>query len=179
MVSLKISLEDLMLSLIKIPDVLLNQIAGFKKTPESVAISLPFAAEAAWTTSRWAKLKEIVEQANELHLNDFNTGVASVLLALSQGSSSDFLARLDRLRHDEANRLSPSNTITLQACHENTLRLHVLAEIETIGGLGRQGDIEKPKLLTLIDQRLVAVGAFLEHKQYILGLRRASMELSK
>ena len=160
-------------------DVLLNQIASFEGTSESIGISLPFAAEAAWTTSRWAKLKEIVEQANELHINDFNIGVASALLALSHGSSSDFLTRLNSLRLGVARRLSPSNTITLQACHENTLKLHVLAELEIIGGLGCLGDVEKPKLLTLLDQRLAAVGAFLEHKQYVLGLRRASMELSK
>ena len=112
-------------------------------------------------------------------MNAFNIGVASALIALLEGRSFDFLAQLGRLQHEEAKKLSPSNTINLQSCHETMLKLHVLTEMDIISGVCHLPDIEKSKLLMLLDQRLAAVGAFFVHKQYILGLRRASMELSK
>ena len=129
-------------------------------------------------TSRWSRLAQIVDQANEFKVNDFNIGIASALLALSRGTSLKFLGCLDRLRYEEVKTMSPNNTVTIQACHESMMRLHVLAELEMIGGLGTH-EIETSKLLTSLDQRLAAVGAFFAHKQYILGLRRAGMELSR
>ena len=160
-------------------EILLHQFATSPKTQRSPEITLPYAAEAAWNTDQWATLENIVTQAKNSQINSFNVRVAAVLIALFHGNKPGFLDELDSLRRDEARTFSATNTLTLQACHETLLRLHVLAEIEMISGFGRLSQVEKAKLINCLDQRLATVGAFLGHKQYILGLRRASLRLSK
>ena len=78
-----------------------------------------------------------------------------------------------------AKSLSPTSTASLQECRESMLRFHVLSEIESLSGLGRQGDTEKATVLGSLKQRLEVLGPFVSDKQYILGLRRAIMQLSK
>ena len=59
------------------------------------------------------------------------------------------------------------------------LKLHVITEIEMISNVRNLDQAEKTHLRTSLDLRLEAIGPFLPDKQYILGVRRAVMELSK
>ena len=162
-----------------IADVLLNQIEGFQQSKATSIISLPFAAEASWVTGKWTKLKKYINMHSGSVSGDFNIGIGSALLALFDGQDNQFLETLDALRRSIAKSLSTTNTISLQACHDAMLRLHVLTEVELISGVGPAKDVDLPTLMTALSQRLEVLGAFSSDKQYLLGLRRATMQLSR
>lgn len=160
-------------------DVLLNQIEGFQPSQASNQLSLPFAVEASWVTGKWAKLKKYLTEPRLTPGGDFNVGVGTALLALSQDETDHFCDILDRLRQNIAKSLSATNAVSLQSCHDAMLQFHVLTEIEVISGIRNKGDMERSSLVKSLNQRLDVLGAFLSDKQYILGLRRATMQVSK
>ena len=160
-------------------DVLLNQIEGFQQSPASTKLSLPFAVEASWVTGKWAKLKRYLTDSNLALGGDFNLGIGSALLALSQDKNVHFLTILDNLRRNIAKGLSTSNVTSLQSCHDAMLQFHVLTEIEAISGVRSSDEADKPSLIRSLNQRLDVLGAFLSDKQYTLGIRRAAMQVSK
>ncbi len=160
-------------------DVLLNQIEGFEPSEASNALSLPFAAEASWVTGKWDNLRKCLSSSAGSSQGDFNVGVGQALLALSDGKLNQFSSLLDNLRHNTVRGLSATNTASLQGCHDSMLRFHVLTEIEMISSMQKVDQARKSSLRTSLNLRLDTLGPFLSEKQYILGLRRAVMELSK
>ena len=160
-------------------DVLLNQVDGFQASETSNTLSLPFAAEASWITGKWDKLKQCLSRTTEASEGDFNVGVARALLALSEDKFDSFSKIVDTLRQDAAKGLSATNTASLQACHDSMLKFHVLTEMELISGMQNADQERKSGLRTTLSLRLDILGPFLSDKQYILGLRRAVMELCK
>lgn len=160
-------------------DVLLNQIDGFKLSSTNTLTTLPFACEASWVTGKWDKLEEYLAHAPETLNGSFNIGVGRALLALGKDSKEVFAKCLDDVRRRTARSLSATNTASLQACHDVLLKLHALTEIEAIGGRQSHGSLNKPALAASLDQRLELLGPFISNKQYVLGLRRAAMQLSR
>ncbi|KAL8900267.1 MAG: hypothetical protein Q9207_005780 [Kuettlingeria erythrocarpa] len=160
-------------------DVLLNQIDGFKASLANSPLSIPFACEASWVTGKWNKLEDYLAQASETLKGNFSIGVGRALLALAKGEKDVFAQILDNVRRRTARSLSATNTSSLQACHDILLKLHALTELETIGGLPKRGRLDKTALLVSLDRRLDLLGAFNSDKQYLLGLRRAAMQLSR
>ena len=160
-------------------DVLLNQIEGFQHCDASKAMSLPFATEASWVTGKWDKLRNYLSQSRESSQGDFNAEVGQALLALLDKKLDKFSDILDKLRRNTAIGLSTNNTASLQSCHESMLKFHVLTEMEIISGIRDASQPKKANLLTSLNLRLDALGPFLSDKQYILGLRRAVMQLSQ
>ena len=157
----------------------MNQVDGFQQNDATNALSLPFAVEASWVTGKWDKLKSYLSMSTEASDGDFNIGIGRALLALSEDSISQFFIVLDQLRRNTARGLSATNTTSLQGCHDSLLKFHALAEIEMIGGAGEMDKNKKSSLITSMDQRLNVLGPFVSDKQYLLGLRRAVMQLSK
>ena len=160
-------------------DVLLNQIEGFQNSKASNALSLPFAAEACWVTGKWEKLRDCLPSLTEISGRDFNVGVGRALLALSDSRLDQFSEILDHLRQTTIKGLSATNTSSLQGCHDSMLKFHVLAEMEMISGIREVGQAKKSSLRTSLALRLDALGPFFSDKQYILGLRRAAMQLAR
>lgn len=159
-------------------DSLLAQVQSFQKSAGSCAPRiLSLAAEASWVTGKWRTLGELLS-TTPAGLQDFNVGVGQALLSLRQKDNEGFIAKINDLRKSIARGLSPSNTASLQACHEPMLRLHVLYEIEAISGAIDSSSISRTDLLKNLDRRLDLLGAYTAEKQYILGLRRAAMQLS-
>ncbi len=159
-------------------DVLLNQIDGFQPSHASSALSLPFAVEASWVTGKWAKLRQYLEPIPDTFGLDFNIGIGKALLALSDADFDGFNVLLDQLRRVNAKSLSATNTMSLQICHSAILRFHAITEVEAISGV-LTDECEKSALLSSLNKRLDMLGAYLSDKQYLLGLRRATMQLSK
>ena len=160
-------------------DVLLNQIDGFERSQASSIMALPFAAEASWVTGKWDHLKSYLEKFSETASGDFNIRIGTALVALYEGHGDRFLEILHVLRQNIASSLTKTNTVSLQACHDAMLRLHVVTEIELLSGLARGPAPDKPTLMASLNQRLDVMGAFLSDKQYLLGVRRAAMQLSR
>jgi serine/threonine-protein kinase ATR len=59
------------------------------------------------------------------------------------------------------------------------LRLHVLTELEMIAGTAKDSSTELTNILETLNRRLEVIGAYLNDKQYLLGIRRAAMQLSR
>ena len=112
-------------------------------------------------------------------MEGFNVGIGRALLALSDNETGQFAKVIDNLRSFEVRRLSTTNTASLQQCHESILRFHVLAELEAISGAQEAADVDKLNLINSLNRRLDVLGPLFSDKQYILGLRRAAMQLSK
>ena len=157
----------------------MNQVEGFQKSKATDTLVLPFATEASWVTGRWDKLKSYLSISTEASDGEFNVGIGRALLALSEDNMSQFSSALDQLRRKTARGLSATNTTSLQGCHDTLLKFHALAEIEMIGNAGEVNKNRKTSLVASMDQRLDVLGPFVSDKQYLLGLRRAAMQLCK
>jgi serine/threonine-protein kinase ATR len=101
------------------------------------------------------------------------------MLALRSGNGNDFEQIIEALREGVAKSLSPTSTTSLHACHDHLVRLHVLYEIEAISGMTLQTSPNRVAILANLDQRLDILGAYISDKQYLLGVRRAAMQLSR
>ncbi|KKY18324.1 putative phosphatidylinositol 3and 4-kinase [Phaeomoniella chlamydospora] len=155
-------------------DVLLNQYDSLR-TVESTASLLPFAVEATWNTGKWQKLGDYLKSRNN-KAGDFNIEIGSALLCLHRHDKESFEMKVKDLRRSLGESLNASNTSSLQSCHETLFKLHVLTEIETIANV-QHGDREQ--LFPTLDRRLDILGAYVSDKQYLLGIRRAVMELTE
>jgi serine/threonine-protein kinase ATR len=142
---------------------------------------LPFATEAAWSAGKWTQLERILVSSKtaKTAFLDFNVGVGRALLALRSKDIGEFKDIIAMLRESLARSFSPSSTTSLQACHDTLVKLHALYEIETISGLSPQGTGDRTVILENLNRRLDIIGAYTSDKQYLLGLRRATMSLSR
>lgn len=165
--------------MLTLEDVLLNQIDRFERSQASTSMVLPFLAEAAWVTGKWDHLKVHLGKHQDAAPGGFNVGIGRALLALKEDDGQRFLDALHTLRQDTAKSLTKSNTISLQTCHDAMLKLHAITEIELLAGQAPGSMPDKATMMSTLDQRLSVMGAFLSDKQYLLGIRRAAMQLSK
>lgn len=146
---------------------------------QTVARLLPFATEASWATGRWSALEKYVSMAPPGIGEDFNVSIGHALLSLHEKDTERFRSTIRTLREHIACSLSPSTTSSLKSCHDSMLKFHVLVELEMIAGTDSAGDIERIQILESLNRRLEVIGAYLNDKQYLLGIRRAAMQLSR
>ena len=133
--------------------------------------------EASWITGKWEKLDNYLCLCKEQNTGDFNVGVGRALSALRKGDRAIFGDNIRDLRLDVAKSLTISSVSSLQSCHDSVLRLHALEEMELLSGTGDRGSTYSDVQGSLA-RRLDVLGGCLPDKQYLLGLRRALMELS-
>lgn len=164
--------------MLMVTDALLNQFEVFKKEGAALSRLLPFAVEASWVTGKWDKLDEYLEMCPKQDTGEFNIGVGSALSALRHGNRAAFKEIINNLRYSVAKSLTTNSVASLQSCHDSILRLHALTEIESIADAGCVGHTSRSDILAALDRRLDVIGGYLSDKQYLLGLRRATMELS-
>ncbi|KAF2712355.1 hypothetical protein K504DRAFT_372017 [Pleomassaria siparia CBS 279.74] len=163
-------------------DSILNYVDGFNASNSFSPVTLPFAAEAAWSTGKWDQLERILDSSAENQVKpslDFNVGVGRAMLALRHQHTDEFKAIIASLREGIAKSLSPTTTASLHACHDYLVKLHVLYEVEAISGVTVDTPPNRTALLANLDQRLEILGAYISDKQYLLGARRAAMQLSR
>jgi serine/threonine-protein kinase ATR len=154
---------------------------GFHASNSLSSSTLPFATEAAWSAGKWVQLERILTSSTSQTNTflDFNVGVGRALLALRRKDAAEFKIIIATLREALARGLSSSSTTSLQACHDTLVKLHALYEIEAISGLASQGTPNRAVILENLDRRLDIIGAYTSDKQYLLGVRRATMSLSR
>jgi serine/threonine-protein kinase ATR len=140
---------------------------------------LPFATEASWSTGRWNALSKYASMAPKEMSEDFNIRIGQTLLALHARDNEGFKNNIKQTRKQIASSLSSANTSSLGACHDTMLKLHVLTELEMVGGIGMSSQLDRPKVLASLNRRLETLGAYLNDKQYLLSIRRAAMQLSR
>ena len=110
---------------------------------------------------------------------DFNVGVGRALLALRHRKATEFQTIIATLRETLAKSLTASATASIQACHDQLVKLHALYEIESISSMNAQVIPNREAILENMDRRLEIIGAYTSDKQYLLGIRRAAMTLSR
>lgn len=140
--------------------------------------TLALAAEASWTTGRWNILEQFLESEPCLSSQDFNVGIGKALLALKRQDQVTFNQTVSTLRGNVTGSLSVSATSSLAAAQPHTIKLHALYELELISGMGNM-KLEPNVVMDTLDRRLGILGAFTDNQQYLLGLRRAVMSLSR
>ncbi|CAH0039431.1 unnamed protein product [Clonostachys solani] len=161
-------------------DNLLNHVEGIRANSSSDNRIMPFAVEAAWVTGRWESLDKFTNRFQGSKLHDFNMSIAYLFDSLHAGRGTEHYTEILReIRESVSSSLNASATTSLRTAHEQLLRSHVLTDIEMIITAGNQSEPEHRKLLSLLDNRLNMIGAYSNDKQYLLGVRRAAMMLTK
>ena len=169
--------EEVLLTLLP-PDVLLNYVEGMaSNTANRIA---PFAVEASWATGRWQTLEKYLRMYSAGDVSEvFNLGVGQALLCLKSGDVDKFKEHIRMLRDKVAGSMTYSATSSLRASHDAMLKCHVLSEVEMIANRHAEAGGDQQGLLTALDRRLEVLGACVGDKQYLLGIRRAAMELMR
>jgi serine/threonine-protein kinase ATR len=154
---------------------------GFHASNSFSSNTLPFAAEAAWSTGKWEQLERILASSpdNTSSAVDFNVGLGRALLALRRQNSDEFKRVVESLREVVSKSLTPTSTSSIHACHDQLVKLHVLYEVEAISGGSTGASPTREATLDNLDRRLDVLGAYTSDKQYLLGIRRAVMQLSR
>jgi len=140
---------------------------------------LPFATEASWATGRWLALEKYTSRVSKNSGEDFNVSIGRALLALHKKDSELFTSTVQTLRARIACSLSTSATSSIGACHDTMLKFHALTELEMISGTVNDTSSDPTNILESLSRRLEVLGAYLDNKQYLLGIRRAAMQLSR
>ncbi|KAF7586889.1 serine/threonine-protein kinase M1 [Aspergillus hancockii] len=151
------------------------------RTTDAGSKFLPFAIEASWVAGKWEKLHSYLELCSQQGTGDFNIGVGSALDAIRQGKRNEFKDIISSLRLGVAKSFNTNSVTSLQSCHDSILKLHALAEMESIAG-SNSGSAQKEtrsENRDTLNRRLDILGGHISDKQYLLGLRRAMMELTR
>ncbi|RCI08728.1 hypothetical protein L249_4681 [Ophiocordyceps polyrhachis-furcata BCC 54312] len=157
---------------------LLNYVEGLRPEASNDNKIMPFAVEAAWVTSRWESLAKFTGRFHGDAVQDFDMSIATLLDALHKNRSPQLLSEIvGSVREKIASGMTASATMSLQAAHELLLRCHVLTDVEMIVSSKPRNEEERRKTMALLDGRLEVMGAYFNDKQYLLGIRRAAMEL--
>ena len=109
---------------------------------------------------------------------DFNVSVGSALLALYRKDTAEFTSTINSVREQIASSMSMASSLSIGACHDTMLKFHVLSELEMIAGTDSP-EVDHGKIIESLNKRLAILGAYLNDKQYLLGIRRAALQLSR
>jgi serine/threonine-protein kinase ATR len=139
---------------------------------------LPFAVEASWITGNWDKLRSYLQMRSPENTGDFNIGVGSALCALRLGNKTEFRNIIHDLQLSVAKSLTVNSVTSLQSCHDSILKLHALTEMELISDCESSENSSLTCIHDVLNRRLDVLGGYIADKQYLLGLRRATMELT-
>lgn len=139
---------------------------------------LPFAIESTWITSKWELLDKYLPTGSDQTSGDFNIGVGAALNALRQGKPKSFRKIVNELRRNVAKGLTAGVVASFQASHDSVMKLHVLAEMELVADARATSERGTTAVFETLDRRLEMLGGCISDKQYLLGVRRAVIELS-
>lgn len=156
-------------------DVLLKYVEGLREPSNAVHKLLPYAAEASWVTGKWDVLSKYLEILPLDIGGDFNMNVGHLLGALRRHNLEAFTSTISDIRESIARKLSGPMTDSFHACHDAMLRLHVLTDLEMIASTVE--DRGRVEVLESLERRLQVIGAHPNDQQYLLGIRRAAMQL--
>ncbi|KAK7962455.1 uncharacterized protein PG986_003280 [Apiospora aurea] len=162
-------------------DVLLNYVEGIEKHTAITTINriVPYAVEASWATGRWETMQRFMSRYEGDWTENFNVCIARTLLHLQAGRTKEFIEDLRTLRDRVGSSMTFTATSSLHAFHEVMLKCHVLTDIELIAGVNNEEGQHPQETLKTLNRRLEVLGSYVADKQYVLGIRRAAMELKR
>lgn len=144
--------------------------------------------EAAWLTGDFDKLQLWVDRVpvtkSVSSIYEFNVGKA--LIALSESDYSMFHQHIKGAYKAIGSVLESSPATVVRESYESIIRLHGLADLESIGSLDRErfasideGAVTQKQLSKQLNERLEILGSNYDAKRYLLALRRAAMKASQ
>jgi serine/threonine-protein kinase ATR len=154
-------------------EVLLHHFDGLD-TSQSLPFVLPYAVESAWVSGRWDRLISYVGLANKQSGN-FDIGIARLLLSVLDKDRNLFDSLLEEVYRNTAGSLSMNSIGSLQTSHDTMLKLHVLTDLRQISDAREE---DKSEVLVSLQSRLNVLGSYVGDKQYLLGVRRAAMQIT-
>ncbi|KAK8072291.1 hypothetical protein PG996_005639 [Apiospora saccharicola] len=162
-------------------DVLLNYVEGIEKHTAITTINriVPYAVEASWATGRWQTMQRFMSRYEGDWTENFNVCIARTLLHLQAGRTKEFIEDLRTLRDRVGSSMTSTATSSLHAFHEVMLKCHVLTDLELIAGVNNEEGQHPQETLKTLNRRLEVLGSYVADKQYVLGIRRAAMELKR
>ncbi|KAK8061288.1 hypothetical protein PG994_007654 [Apiospora phragmitis] len=162
-------------------DVLLNYVEGIEKHTAITTINriVPYAVEASWATGRWQTMQIFMSRYEGDWTENFNVCIARTLLHLQAGRTKEFIEDLRTLRDRVGSSMTFTATSSLHAFHEVMLKCHVLTDLELIAGVNNEEGQHPQETLKTLNRRLEVLGSYVADKQYVLGIRRAAMELKR
>lgn len=150
--------------------------------------------EAAWLAGEFDKLKLWLNRVPVGHSisNAFEVNIGHAFIALKESNFKELWLRINKARRSVSKILESSPVTSIMQSHEAMVRLHGLADLESIGSLANASD-QSADLLTSIDgesvdhramscrlnERLEIVGSNHDSKRYLLALRRSAMKATK
>ncbi|KAF4947550.1 hypothetical protein FGADI_10333 [Fusarium gaditjirri] len=159
---------------------LLNHIEGMHTDASTDNKIMPYAVEAAWVTGRWESLTKFTKRFRGDPIEDFNISIATLFEQLRAKDKPEELIKIMKdIRVKISSSMNAASTSSLQACHDLLLKSHVLTDVEIIIGTKAGDEVGRQKTAALLERRLEIIGAYMGDKQYLLGIRRATMELTR
>uniref|UniRef100_A0A0D2XGS3 non-specific serine/threonine protein kinase n=1 Tax=Fusarium oxysporum (strain Fo5176) TaxID=660025 RepID=A0A0D2XGS3_FUSOF len=145
-----------------------------------VSTIMPYAVEAAWVTGRWESLTKFTQRFRGDPIEDFNISIATLFEKLrAKDKPKELIKIMKDIRVKISSSMNAASTSSLQACHDLLLKSHVLTDVEIIIGTKAGDEVARQKTAALLERRLEIIGAYMNDKQYLLGIRRATMELTR
>ncbi|TVY61634.1 Protein kinase rad3 [Fusarium oxysporum f. sp. cubense] len=159
---------------------LLNHIEGMHTDASTDNKIMPYAVEAAWVTGRWESLTKFTQRFRGDPIEDFNISIATLFEKLrAKDKPKELIKIMKDIRVKISSSMNAASTSSLQACHDLLLKSHVLTDVEIIIGTKAGDEVARQKTAALLERRLEIIGAYMNDKQYLLGIRRATMELTR
>ncbi|KAG5775004.1 hypothetical protein H9Q73_011325 [Fusarium xylarioides] len=159
---------------------LLNHIEGMHTDASTDNKIMPYAVEAAWVTGRWESLTKFTQRFRGDPIEDFNISIATLFEKLrAKDNPKELIKIMKDIRVKISSSMNAASTSSLQACHDLLLKSHVLTDVEIIIGTKAGDEVARQTTAALLERRLEIIGAYMNDKQYLLGIRRATMELTR
>ncbi|KAF5985926.1 uvsb pi-3 kinase [Fusarium coicis] len=159
---------------------LLNHIEGMHTDASTDNKIMPYAVEAAWVTGRWESLTKFAQRFRGDPIEDFNISIATLFEKLrAKDKAKELIKIMKDIRVKISSSMNAASTSSLQACHDLLLKSHVLTDVEIIIGTKAGDEVARQTTAALLERRLEIIGAYMNDKQYLLGIRRATMELTR
>ncbi|KAF5636368.1 UVSB PI-3 kinase [Fusarium tjaetaba] len=159
---------------------LLNHIEGMHTDASTDNKIMPYAVEAAWVTGRWESLTKFARRFRGDPIEDFNISIATLFEKLrAKDKPKELIKIMKDIRVKISSSMNAASTSSLQACHDLLLKSHVLTDVEIIIGTKSGDEVARQTTAALLERRLEIIGAYMNDKQYLLGIRRATMELTR
>lgn len=139
---------------------------------------LSITSEAAWTTRNIDALTMMLEKTGSYESSDFNINLGTAMIAASKHNMPAFIDIIRQTRIGIAKTMSQSATTSLQACHDQLVKLHALYDVETVACAPDSKGPQNITIEQLMNDRLNVLGSLISEKQYLLAIRRATMLVS-
>lgn len=150
--------------------------------------------EAAWLAAELEKLKTWLSRVPLNHPvgSTFEVSIGRAIIALSESNFNELWIYIDTARRSVSKILESSPVTSVMQAQDAMIKLHGLADLESIGSLANSSD-RSVDLLTSVDgdlvdhrtmsqrlnERLEILGANYDARRYLLALRRSAMKATK